>query len=61
MHDRNGNPVKVGDRVNVPCIITSTQDPQSAYCNVTLATEEPMNGSPYTLSLNARQVELRPA
>lgn len=58
MHDRNGNPLKVGDKVNVPCIITACQSGDTEYCNVTLNTEVPMDGRPYTLSLNAKQTEL---
>ena len=58
MHDRNGNPLQVGDKVNVPCIIAACHDAASEYCNVTLNTEVPMDGKPYTLSLNAKQTEL---
>ena len=60
MHDRNGKPVKVGDKVNVPCVITATQDGESEYCNVTLVTEVPMGTRTVgdTLTLNAKQTEL---
>ncbi len=60
MHDRNGNPLKVGDKVNVPCVITACQvsDAENEYCNVTLQTEVPMAGNAYTISLNAKQTEL---
>ena len=37
MHDVNGKPLKVGDRVNIPCVVkqcSTTED----YCNVSLET-----------------------
>lgn len=60
MHDRNGKPVSVGDRVLVPCVITQTGSTPD-YCNVTLETEEPMypGTSKSVVILNARQVEKR--
>jgi len=35
MHDRDGNPLKVGDKVYIPCVVESL-DPQADYCNVSL-------------------------
>jgi len=60
MHDRNGNPLKVGDKVNVPCTITATQTGETEYCNVTLVTDVPMGTRTVgdTISLNAKQAEL---
>jgi hypothetical protein len=57
MHDRDGKPLAVGDKVNVPCTITSTQDAANEDCNVTLVTEEPMGTRAVgdTISLNAKQ------
>lgn len=56
-HDANGLPVKKGDRVNVPCIVTEVQ-PGDEYCNVNLETEHPMypgeNKTP--IVVNAKQV-----
>ena len=37
MHDRNGTPIKVGDKVNVPCVVTQL-NPSEDYCNITLET-----------------------
>lgn len=62
MHDRNGNPVKVGDRVLVQGEITSTSATDE-YCNVTIKiTEKDQEHGPFnvtgTLVVNARQTEL---
>lgn len=56
-HDTNGSEVKVGDRVMIECEVTQVQ-PGEDYCNVTLQTCVPMqpSGSPYCITLNARQV-----
>lgn len=37
MHDRNHTPLKLGDTVLVPCVITQLS-PQDEYCNVQLQT-----------------------
>lgn len=37
MHDMNGTPLKVGDTVNIPCVITQLS-PSEDYCNVSLET-----------------------
>lgn len=57
-HDRNGKPLAVGDRVNIPAIVRDVQ-PGDDYCNVRLETIEPMHPGPEvsTMYLNARQVE----
>lgn len=62
MHDRNGNPVKVGDRVLVQGEITSA-GATDEYCNVTIKiTEKDQEHGPFnvtgTLVVNARQTEL---
>lgn len=56
-HDRNGNELKVGDRVLVECDVDSITM-QEDYCNVTLKTRSPMPPytDPTTLVLNAKQV-----
>ena len=58
MHDRNGKPLKVGDKVNVPCIVTAVQ-PGAEYCNLTVETEEPMfpTQNKNTITFNSKQVE----
>jgi hypothetical protein len=38
MHDKNDEPLNVGDRVYVPCTIVSVDDAQE--CNLCLETEE---------------------
>jgi hypothetical protein len=37
MHDHDGNELKVGDLVGLPCVITELS-PQDDYCNVSLET-----------------------
>lgn len=56
-HDLNGKPLAVGDRVTVPCSITSVIE-GTDYCNVTLQTSEPMfpGNDKTTITLNAKQV-----
>lgn len=39
MHDANGTPLKVGDHVIVPCVITNVAEGQEHYCNVEIETE----------------------
>lgn len=63
MHDRNGNPLNIGDKVNVPCTITQLNpdvegQPPNLHCNITLKCDVDMAGNPYTLTLNAGQTEL---
>jgi hypothetical protein len=57
-HDKNGKLLKVGDTVNVPCIVKSVSSGEE-YCNVTLETVEPMYPSDRkdSITLNAKQVE----
>jgi hypothetical protein len=40
-HDRNGALLKVGDKVSVPCVVTSISE-GTEYCNLSLETEHPM-------------------
>ena len=63
MHDRNGNPLKVGDKVAIPATITSTSVGEQKFCNIGVALDVKMgldDPSAYvmTLSLNAGQVDL---
>lgn len=39
MHDANGTPLKVGDKVMIPCEITYLSESTPDYCNVTVQTE----------------------
>lgn len=57
-HDKNGNVLKVGDIVNVPCKIKSISMGEE-YCNVELQTIEKMfpSDNTSTMNLNAKQVE----
>lgn len=62
MHDRNGKPIKVGDRVQLQGEITSTSA-SDEFCNVTVKiTEKGQDHGPFnvqgTVVLNARQTEL---
>lgn len=59
MHDRDGNPVKPGDRVYIPGVIKECHP--GDYCSCTVVTEEKMpgNGTPTEISaINTRQVVL---
>lgn len=62
MHDRNGKPIKVGDRVQVQGEITSTTASED-FCNVTIKiTEKDQEHGAFnvqgTLVVNAKQTEL---
>jgi hypothetical protein len=60
MHDKNGKLLKVGDKVNIPCIIKSVSTSED-YCNITVETTEkmlPENKYTSTYALNAKMVEL---
>jgi hypothetical protein len=59
-HDRNGQALKVGDRVTVKGTVTSVS-PGPDYCNITVETDEVMfpGTSRTSISLNARQVEFQ--
>lgn len=62
MHDRNGNPIKKGDRVRLEGEIIETHATDD-YCNVTIkVTEKDQEHGPHnvqaTVVLNARQTEL---
>lgn len=39
MHDHNGSPLKVGDKVMIPCVVKHLNDGCPNYCNVTVETE----------------------
>ncbi|GEM_PF-6106672 len=41
-HDKNGNELKAGDRVNLECEVISVT-PSETYCNVTLKPVNPPN------------------
>ena len=58
MHDRNGQPLNVGDRVLIPGVITRAQT-GTDFCNITVETDEKMFPGEYKseISLNAKQVE----
>lgn len=62
MHDKNGNPIKTGDRVTIEAEITSTSATDE-YCNVTLKVgEKDQEHGPYnvttTVVVNAQQTTL---
>lgn len=61
-HDVNGTKLEVGDEVIVRCKVTAISAGEE-YCNVTLTTDEPMkpSGTPYSIALNAGQVERVPS
>ena len=59
MHDRDGKPLQVGDRVMVPCWIKETYVTSGGeYCNLQLMTEESMfpSDTKTCMMLNAKQV-----
>lgn len=58
-HDKNGQVIKVGDRVTVECEVKSITAGEE-YCNLSAETVEPMfPGTTKTgLTLNAKQVVL---
>lgn len=49
-HDVNGNALKIGDLVYVPCVVKHL-DATDEFCNVTLETTEPMHPSPHPTSI----------
>ncbi len=61
MHDKNGKPVKKGDKVRIEGVIENTAATDE-YCNVTIGIgrdkEHGAHNVHGTLVLNARQVEL---
>lgn len=58
-HDANGKVVKVGDIVNIPCVVKSVT-PAEDFCNCTLETKYAMKGndSKNTITLCANQVTI---
>lgn len=62
MHDSNGNLLKVGDRVLIPCIIKELS-PQDDFCNCRLETEfgrRPDNNKETIYAINTGVVVKRP-
>jgi len=61
-HDRNGTPLKAGDRVTVELIVRSIS-PNVDACNVTLATPEPLppGGVSNCFTINTKQTLLHTA
>lgn len=57
MHDRHGNPLALGDSVVIRGTISSMQAPDNEHCNLTVLVDVPMAGSPYYVTLNAKQTE----
>lgn len=57
MHDKNGHPLQVGDRVTIEAVIQSASE-NPDFCNLSLVSVEPMYpGTAKTyFSLNAKQV-----
>lgn len=56
MHDRNGKPLAVGDKVLIPGVVATVGTP-GKHCNLTVATDVPMDDRPYSITLNAGQCE----
>jgi hypothetical protein len=62
MHDRNGNPLHVGDKIMIPATILSCNGGDQKYCNISVQLDVKMgldDEKAYfmTMSLNAGQVE----
>ncbi len=61
MHDKNGNPIKKGDKVIVEAVVLETYATDT-FCNVQLGIGRDAEHGEYnvqgTLTLNAKQVEL---
>lgn len=61
MHDKNGKPLKVGDKVTVEAVILETYATED-FCNVQLGIGRDQENSAHnvhgTLTINSRQVEL---
>jgi hypothetical protein len=58
-HDKNGNLIEVGDRIDIPCIVTNIQATDD-YCNCTVETTEKMAPEfkyTNTYTLNTKMVE----
>ncbi len=60
-HDANGRVIQKGDRVDVPCVVTSISTGEE-YCNCSLETVHPMYPGEYKtgITVNAKQVVLSP-
>lgn len=56
-HDLNGEEIKIGDRILIPCIVKSIQAAVD-FCNLTVETEHKMpgNDSISTYTLNTKMV-----
>jgi hypothetical protein len=61
-HDCNGNVLRVGDIVDIPCRVAVIHEGED-YCNVNLETIYPMypESALTVISLNTKQVELKDA
>lgn len=63
MHDKNGNPIKQGDRVKIEGVI-SGEYATDEYCNITVSIGADQPHGPHNVqsvvTLNAKQVELLP-
>ena len=60
-HDKNGAPLKAGDRVTIEAVVQDVQTGEE-YCNVNVKTIEPMfpGNDRTSITLNAKQVVLVP-
>lgn len=61
MHDVNGTRLKIGDKVYIPCVITSIAEGNEDFCNVSLETlhgRRPDNKKEAFSSINTAQVVL---
>ncbi len=58
-HDRNNQPLQIGDLVNVPCRVAAVARGED-YCNLVLLTLEPCRPGTHqtVLDVNSRQVVL---
>lgn len=58
-HDRKNHPIKIGDIVSIPAVVTGV-DRHPNYINIAVETIEPMFPAEHKtpLLLNARQVEV---
>lgn len=61
MHDFNGTPLKVGDKVMIPCEVKALSEGNEEFCNVTVETElgrRPDGARETFSSINTNQVIL---
>ena len=57
-HDKNGNLIAVGDRVDIPCVVIAI-NPGDEYYNCTVETTEvmPPTNTKNIITFNTKQVE----